>query len=166
MRVLLLTNTPSKQKSWTSPQRWFSFDSGLLRSGSSYSGWWKGLFCCSRVSSDMFSDKLFCVCESWCRFPVIMLVSSLSWPAVVLLASSALLQHKSPRGAASLPGEGQTDSAAQTAILLWLPLLFVFFINPCSLSLTLHIALRWICLVLAQRVMKPLWCDPIQWSQL
>lgn len=78
---------------------------------------------------------------------------------------SALLQHKVPRGKPSLPEEGQTDSAAQTAIFLWLPLFFVSFINPCSLSLTLHIALKLICLVLAQRAMKLLWCDPVQYSQ-
>ena len=48
----------------------------------------KGLLCCSRVSSDTYSDKL-CVCESWCRLPVIMLESSLPRPAVVFLTSSA-----------------------------------------------------------------------------
>lgn len=81
-----------------------------------------------------------------------------------------LLQHNPPPptlgGTPSLPGEGQTDSAAQTAILLWLPLFFVWFVNPCSLSLTLHIALKWICLVLAQRAVKLLRCVPIQWSKL
>lgn len=37
---------------------------------------------------------------------------------------------------------------------------FVLFINPCSLSLMLHIALKLICLVLAQCAMILLWCDP------
>lgn len=144
-------------------QLWSSSGSRWSESSSSCSGFKerhcglkkkKGLFCCSGVSSDTYSDKL-CVCESWCRLHVIMLESSLPRPTVVFLTSSAPRRREFPCGEPS-----------RQILLLRKPFFygslffFVSSINPCSLSLSLHIALRLICLVLAQCAMKlPLQCS-------
>lgn len=111
----------------------------------------KVLFCCSRLRSDTCSDKLFCVCESWCRL----------LPMVVSRTSSAPPQRKLPPLEKSfLPGDRFCCSDGHFPD----GSLFSFcFSSPCSLSLTLRIALKLICLVLTQRPTKRLWCDPIQY---
>ncbi len=149
-------------------QLWFRCGQGKIIYIFSYLGFQKDVlvikslfFCCLRVTS----DKVLSVCESWCRFSVVMCESNLPSPTVVLL-----YYHRLHCSSINPPVERHPslEKVTQT-LLLRRPFCYGSLfsvcsnINPCSLSLSLRIALKWICLVLAQCAMKLLWCDPIQY---